>query len=88
MGISVCVQNPVPTLILNVPGTPDLACQRIAAMGAKQAWVLDDSSPAIGGTVGLTLHRGQDRLNVGCTDVAGSTTATLSLTPAIDAALP
>lgn len=79
MQLTTCISEPVPTLILSATQPPNESCMTISAVALRAGWELEQLSPAIGGTVGLTLHQSANTLHGSCTDVAGSTTVTLSI---------
>ncbi len=69
------------SIVLSGSGNPSDACKSVKswAEGAGFTTEFDVNSS---GTYAVTLKKGSDRLSVGCTEMAGSTTVSITLTPA------
>ena len=80
-----CAADPAPNLILEAPGSPTALCSQLRDDLRAVGWEAPAEPVPEGHTVEVGLQRGADRLNLGCTDVAGASTATLSVAAPVTA---
>lgn len=82
-----CAEAPAPNLILEAGGSPAALCAQVRGALLADGWTGPELEAAPADhTVEVTLRRDGNGLTLGCTDVAGSSTATLSIGAAADPA--
>jgi hypothetical protein len=76
--ITACTEKPIPTLIASTRLSPNAACGQLRSHALEKGWLTGSLPQSSGHTMAESLHQGSVVLDIGCTDVAGSTTITLS----------